>query len=243
MQDRRGIELQMNDVDFLPQWYKENRQRRQSVQRQYVTLAALFLVMIVWNSVALRSIKRVSAEVSLSEPQQRQAERVSFEHLDLINRIRQIEESIQSLERLDSRVDVAAVLAELSALIDRSLVLGRVELISAPYTRKGATWARAETKTDLADPEALSRQLAGWAQIGISLQGIAHKAGDVAELIRELEMSSYFSQVHLKYSKHTAFDTPEAADEERLDTRLSEGTVEFAIDCLLAHIDRVDDDG
>jgi Tfp pilus assembly protein PilN len=233
----------MNNVDFLPQWYKENTRRRQGVQRQYIVLAALFLVMIVWNSVALRSIKRVSAEVSLSEPHQRQAEHASFEQQDLMNRIDQIEEMILSLERLDSRVDVAAVLAELSALIDSSVVLGRVAFFSTPYTRKGAAWTRAQAETDLSDPEALAGQLTGWAQICISLQGIAHEAGDVAELIRALEASSYFSQVHLKYSRHAAFGTQEPTDEEISGSRLSEGTVEFAIDCLLAHIERADDDG
>jgi len=232
----------MNDVDFLPQWYKENTRRRQGVQRQYIVLAALFLVMIVWNSVALRSIKRVSAEVALSEPHQRQAEHVSFERQELMNRLEQIEESILSLERLDSRVDVAAVLAELSVLIDRGVVLGRVAFLSIPYSREAGAWTRVQAETDLSDPEALTRQLAGWAQIGISLQGIAPKAGHVAELIRALEASSYFSQVHLKYSRHGAFGAQEPAGGEIRGPRLSEGAVEFAIDCLLAHIERADDD-
>jgi Tfp pilus assembly protein PilN len=226
----------------LPEWYKENRQRRQSVQKQYLVLAALFLVMVVWNSVALRSIKRVNAAVSLSEPQQRQAEHISFEYQELMNKITQIEDATLSWERLDSRVDVAAVLAELSALIEGSTVLRHVELLSVPYTEKGTPWNREAVEADLADPEALARQLAGWAQINISLQGIAEKAGDVAEFIRALEASSYFSQVHLKYSKHAASDAGDPADKGTPGVQVSEDAIEFAIDCLLAHIGRSHDD-
>jgi len=232
----------MNDVDFLPEWYKENRQRRQSVQRQYLILAALFLVMIVWNSVALRSIKSVSAALSLGEPQQRQAEHVSFEYQELTAKITQLEDAILSWERLDSRVDVAAVLAELSALIDDSTVLRHVELLSVPNTEKGGSWDREQVERDLSDPEALAWQLAGWAQINVSLQGLTEKAGDVAELIRALEASPYFSQVHLKYSKHVALDTLDSAGQGTPGTPASEGAIEFAINCLLAHIDRIDDD-
>jgi Tfp pilus assembly protein PilN len=232
----------MNDVDFLPEWYKENRQRRQSVQRQYLILAALFLVMIVWNSVALRSIKRVNAAVSLNEPQLRQAEHVSFEYRELMNKITQIEDAILSWERFDSRVDVAAVLAELSALIEDSTVLRHVGLLSVPYTEKGTALNREAAEADLSDSEALARQLAGWAQITISLQGIAEKAGDVPEFIRALEASPYFSQVHLKYSKHAASGANDPANKGTPNAQSAEDAIEFAIDCLLAHIERMDDD-
>lgn len=232
----------MNDVDFLPQWYKENRRRQQSVQRQYVILAALFLVMIVWNSVALRSIKRVSAELSVHELQQRQAEHVSFEHQDLMEKMKRIEETVLSLERLDSRVDVAAILAELSALVDDNTVLQQVELLSVPYAQEQVAWTREGAAEALSDPEALTRQLAGWAQISVFLQGVAQKAGDVAEFIRALEASPYFSQVHLKYSKYAPSAAQPQVDENTPDAQLSEGAVEFAIDCLLAHIGQIDDD-
>ena len=231
----------MNDVDFLPQWYIENRQRRQSVQRQYVILAALFLVMIVWNSVALRSIKSVGAELSLYEVQQRQAEHVSFEHQRLKGKIEQVETLFMSLAKLDSRVDVAAVLAELSVLVPSPVVLRKMEFVSTPHGQRRVVGDPLDTETLAGEAEGLVQQLAGWAQVNISLQGVADTPAEVAELIRGLDVSPYFSEVHLRYSRHAATGTQVQGNEKTPNAQPAAGAVEFAIDCLLAHIEPVDE--
>ena len=72
----------MKEVDFLPQWYRESRRRQSSVQRQYVVLGTLFLIMVMWNAMATRSISLATADLAGDEPQRLREIRVAEKFTD-----------------------------------------------------------------------------------------------------------------------------------------------------------------
>ena len=39
----------MNEIDFIPQWYKAGRERKQRYIRQYALMATLFTLMLGWG--------------------------------------------------------------------------------------------------------------------------------------------------------------------------------------------------
>ena len=66
----------MKELDFLPEWYKDGQRRRMHVRRQYAALVAVFLVMMLFNAVALHRAGKAAAEGARLENQRVGAEAV-----------------------------------------------------------------------------------------------------------------------------------------------------------------------
>ncbi|MFA5252385.1 MAG: hypothetical protein WC454_07360, partial [Phycisphaerae bacterium] len=57
----------MKEIDFLPKWYKNSRQRQISYRAQYAGLGCIFVAMIVWNFIATHSLSKAAAEFAQAE--------------------------------------------------------------------------------------------------------------------------------------------------------------------------------
>ena len=126
----------MKEIDFLPEWYKNGKRREVSYRTQYLALGGVFVVMVVWNFITAQSISKARAQLVQMETRQKKAESLSIELNELKGELRGLQEKDQTKENIDSKIDVAAVLAELSFLIDEKIVLNKVEFIAEKFESK-----------------------------------------------------------------------------------------------------------
>jgi hypothetical protein len=206
----------MKEVDFLPQWYQEGRRRQSSVKRQYVALAVLFLIMVVWNAFAVRSASLASAELSRDEQQAKEAERICYQFDHLVRQVKDCREGLCEMRALEGQLDLAAVLAELSTLIDGPLALESLEVTAERASEPGGT-----------DPNAW---VGGPVRFPVVMKGLAQDAPAVAEVLRRIEASECFRQVNLVISRNPGpTDGTTTADQQAC----SRPTVAFEIRCFL----------
>jgi len=206
----------MREVDFLPQWYQEGRRRESSVKRQYVALAILFLLMVIWNAFAMRSVSLAQADLRRDEPQAREAERVCYQFDHLIREVKDRRAGLRQMRTLEGQLDLGALLAELSTLIDGPLVLESLEVTAERACEPGGM----DASTRAGEP----------VRFPVVMKGLAQDAPAVAEVLRRIEASPCFRQVNLVISRN-----PGPVDGARAVDRPVGGrpTVVFEIRCFL----------
>jgi Tfp pilus assembly protein PilN len=198
----------MKEIDFLPEWYKSGRRRQVSYRTQYIAIGGIFVVMMVWSFTTTSSISKARAQVAQMAASQAQAEKVSAELAGIENKIRVLRQNEESIEQIDSRIDVASVLAEISYLIDERIVLQKVELSGEKFAGEQAVKNSSSTGTVVRVVKAKSKNTQGLpfgnVRFKVVLAGVAADASDVAVLMCKLEDSPYFCQVVLSFSRGDA---------------------------------------
>lgn len=188
----------MKELDFLPEWYKDRKRRSSLVRKQYIALAAVFLLMMTFNLTTIHRASRVAAEVSHRDDQQMQAETVVHEFNRVTKELNEMRAKAGLVRRIDNQIDVGAILAEISHLVDESIVLSKIELAAEPV--------EASPEADPANKRAPVRAAAqvedmqeavrlGNARLRVTLAGVAIQPSHVADLVYRLDESTYFRQV------------------------------------------------
>ena len=118
----------MKEIDFIPQWYKAGRERKQRYIRQYVLMAALFTLMLGWGFVVNGHISHVSAEVQEIQTAFEKGQIRSEQAADLQVRIAEMKEKATLLDKIESRTKMTAILGELSYLIGENVILSNLSL-------------------------------------------------------------------------------------------------------------------
>lgn len=200
----------MKEIDFLPEWYKSGRRRQVSYRTQYIALGGVFVVMVVWNFIAMHSISRVRAQYAQMSTKQAQAEGRSAELAELQSELRDLQKKAESIEEIDSKIDVACVLAEMSFLVDEKIVLSKVVLVAekfedrqqAELSQQAGTVVRA-VRNKLSEKRKLPL---GDVRFKVVIEGVAADASNLAALICRLEDSPYFCQVVPSFSRTTVIN-------------------------------------
>ncbi len=240
--------MTMKEIDFLPQWYVESRRRQINVRRQYIALAAIFSVMMMFNAIATHSISRATVELAQTEPKRVQAESVSLEFAKIRNQVAQLQKKAQSIERINSKIDVASVLAEMSYLIDESIVLRDVEFIAEKCVDKQERNSKTTSAVRVAGKGSKDNRglPLGDVKFKIVIAGIAADAADVAALVCKLEDSTYFHLVYPSFSKNTKIRISDNSQRgsAKSATLPPQGddqiqVAEFEISCYLANYNQV----
>jgi len=191
----------MKEIDFLPEWYKERKRQRQRVRRQYMVLAVAFIAMIGYNTTATHRISRAGAELARLEGKRVEAE-IAFQEFNTVTSdLNRVREKAALIERIDSKINVAAVLAEMSHILGETVVLSRVEFIAEPVADDEKGPRTSDTGVRIADgkKDASRETLAGSVYFRIVLTGVAVSPADVAALVRRLDDSSYFHRIHASF--------------------------------------------
>jgi hypothetical protein len=196
----------MKEIDFLPEWYKSGKRREISYRTQYIALGGVIVVMVVWSFITARSISTAGAQFTQMETRQTQAKGLSIKLGELKSELRALQEKAESIEEIDSKIDVAGVLAEMSFLIDEKIVLGKVDFIAEKIENKqqdklspmGSNVVRVVQGT--MNPKQVPL---GDVRFRVVIGGVAADAIDVAALITRLENSPYFRQVVPSFSRTT----------------------------------------
>lgn len=241
----------MKEIDFLPEWYRESKRRRSRLRKQYAALVLIFTCMMTYNLAVTHHTARATARLACFEDERISAESVLHEFNIISKELGEVRVKADLVEQIDAKIDVSAVLAELSHVIDATVVLTRVEAVAEPVS--GSSDSK-EAKTsglrtvESGVPSAPSPHL-GQAKFRILLAGLAASPADVAGLVCRLDESSYFRNVHASW-RNSAVDLPVA---ERNVGRKPPGTPaaaprdvsievsEFEIVCHLANFEEIDD--
>ena len=197
----------MKEIDFLPEWYKSGKRREVSYRTQYIALGGVFVVMVVWNFITAHSISKAMAQSAQMETRQTQAKGLSIKLDELKSDLRGLQEKAQSIEEIDSKIDVAAVLAEMSFLIGEKIVLGKVEFIAEKFENKQqdelSPQAGSVARAVQATMSPKQKLPLGDVRFRVVIGGVAANGSDVADLICRLEDSPYFCQVVPSFSRTT----------------------------------------
>jgi len=241
----------MREIDFLPEWYKEGKRQRLHMRRQYVVLAVAFIAMISYNLTSTHRITRASAELARLEGKRVEAEAAFQEFSAVTKDLNKVREKADLIERIDSKIQLAAVLAEMSHIIGETMVLSRMEFTAEGPSEEEKNPGAGNNGVRVADGRngASRETLVGSVRFRIVVTGVAVSPADVAALVRRLDDSSYFHSVHASFwrsgkvhaSARAAQVTPRpqvgavsAGQTETLDV------TEFEIVCYLANYEETD---
>jgi len=219
----------MKEIDFLPEWYRSGQRRQVSYRAQCIALSGVFVVMVVWSLAATHSLSEAEAELAEMAATRGQTENVSLESAGLESELKQLRDRVKSVQEIDARIDVASILAELSFLIDKRIVVSKVEFVAEKFVQERkdeppqtvGTVVRA-VGTRLDDKKVLPL---GNVRFRVVITGVAADAGDVGALMCKLEDSPYFWQVVLAYSRDTGI-TSRSAGPARTAAEVKEKTAE-----------------
>ena len=197
----------MKEIDFLPEWYKSGKRRQISYRKQYIVLGSVLMLMVMWNFITTRSISKAQAQFVNMETRQAEAENLSIQLEQLKSKLEVVQGKAKIIEKIDSRIDVANVLAEMSFLIDEAIVLSKVEFVAEKFQEKQQGQQSAGSGTVVRAVRATLNDMQkvplGDVRFKVVINGVAVDASDVAAMICKLEDSPYFCQVVLSYSKNT----------------------------------------
>lgn len=243
----------MKEIDFLPEWYKNGQRRRISYRTQCIALSGVFVAMVVWSLAASHSISKAQAELSEMALTMGQADNASAESARLENKLNELRKRVESVREIDSRIDVASILAELSYLIDQRVVLRKVEFVAERFEQKQQEPAQAigaVVQAVRATMNAKNAAPLGNVRFKVVIAGVAADASDVGMLMCKLEDSPYFWQVILAFSRDIEIagqsaapskkeaDTDDKAAQTKEDVGQSSAGIqasEFEINCYLAN--------
>ncbi len=232
----------MKEIDLLPEWYKTGKRRQVNVRRQYVALAFIFVVMMVWNFITAHSVSKATARVDDLSSKQTEAQKDINEFIEIKNKVSQLKQKMDVLEKTDSRVNIANVLAEISFLIDESVALSKVEIKAEKFDSQSVepqVLRRARNVRQSPNMAAGDTTLLGDIRFKLVINGVAAEASNVAELICKLEESPYFWQVYPSFSRDTNLrDTQSSGRTAQALQNSTEAEVqisEFEISCYLAN--------
>lgn len=224
----------MKEIDFLPSWYKSDRRQQISYRTQYIALGGIFVAMLLCNFVATVSISRATKKLAEDELKAATAKDISREFTDIKTTVTELQKKGKVLERIDSKVDVASVLAELSFLIDKKIVLSKVELVA----EKLGDWAPEQPgrgpviKAAGSNFVGKGRAPLGDVRFKVVLSGVAADASEVAELTCRLEESAYFRHVYPLFSRSVKIKAGGNTAGDSLQV------TEFEISCNLANYEQ-----
>lgn len=203
----------MKEIDFLPRTYGERRRQESRVKQQYLALSMMFLVMLIWNASARRSINLATAALSVAEDQRIRAERVFLASDELTQQKDKMKSLVRSLEQLKDNLNPAVILAELSIQIPDRIVLQRLEMSSAEPSQQ--------------------RDKGQLRPVQIVMSGLGAGAEDVGKLIERLEGSDYFTDISMTHSQTVSESHDESTDAQAEKT-IESGAVKFELICYLA---------
>lgn len=244
----------MKEIDFLPEWYRNGQRRRVSYRTQCIALSGVFVAMVIWSLAASHSISKAQAELTAMTASPGQVENASAASARLESELKELRKRIESVRQIDSRINVAGILAELSFLIDQRVVLRKVEFIAERLVQEQKDeplqTAGAVVRAVRATLDSKKAMPLGNVRFKVVIAGVAADASDVGVLMCKLEDSPYFWQVALAFSRDIEIasrsaspprkepDTTDTVAQTKEDAGQGSAGIqasEFEINCYLAN--------
>ncbi len=193
----------MRELDFMPNWYHAQRQRRQRRGRHYLLFGLVAALLAGWSFVLEHSVSTLQADNRQVQAALEESRQTMQDALELEILIEVLGKQAETLDVVTPRTPVSAVLAELSHCVEQRMVLSGIALklepiegadAVAPSSPQAVRVGAARTQSPSPLPEAPRK-------MRITLTGIADSGAAVARLIDQLEKSPYFEAVLPGFSR------------------------------------------
>lgn len=220
----------MKDIDLLPEWYTSGKRKQQSLRSQYLILVGVVVIMNVWNFVTAYSLSGTEKRIREDMHKCAKAQAVIEKTKETTERIDELAKKVKLLDAIDSKINIADVLSELSFLVDRKIVLGDVKFEARKFDAgvqngalpSGIRVAGTSSRKGAGEP-------LGDVRFQVTLRGIADQTSDVGKFVRRLEESDYFRDVSLAFSRSKSVSVSAVQGNEQRQVS------EFEISCDLAN--------
>ena len=209
----------MKEIDFIPEWYTAGRKRRLNYHRQYAVMIGVFTVMVCWSFVTSRTISKAKAQVDGVDKSLAVGVSRAREYNKLRFSFAQLTKKEQILERLNPKVDISNIIAELSFLVDGDIILGKLDIQTEPF-HTGSGSDKSTVQLNYGGDNSKGSMPYENRCIKVLISGIAAGAAEVATLISRLEGSPYFCRIIPGFSRNKKVKDVE--------------TTEFEISCYVA---------
>ncbi|MCK5225600.1 MAG: hypothetical protein KAQ89_02675 [Planctomycetes bacterium] len=229
MEDKNSKTIITSEIDFLPQWYKSGRRKSISYRMQYIAIGCVFMLMLSWDFYAVAKIgnaqKKVEDNVSIINAQSS----ISDEFAKLQSEKANLQKMADVLEKIDSKIDVSAVLAEMSFLTDEEIILDKIEFTTDVFGSPEISGKSKKFKTANSKIDFQNEKIFGDVRFKILISGVGQQTCDVARFVTKLEDSPYFCLVEPSFTQNKQIQT--VAGFSKPNSRLNS----FKIACYLAN--------
>ena len=192
----------MKEIDFIPQWYKAGRKRQVSYRRQYTVMGVAVAIMFVWSFAGNHTISKANAELNTIEADLRENAAVLEEYNSLESQILTLKEKADLLNGIDDKIDLPAVIGEISYLVSEKIVLRKVEFKTEIFGDTKTAVRTSRVTFGSASKSGKYPMPAGNTRFKVVVAGLAADPSDVANLIARLEGSQYFSRIIPGFSRN-----------------------------------------
>ena len=217
------------DIDLLPEWYKSGQRRQQSLRSRYLAVTGIVAVTLVWNFTTTRSLSTARARLAADVPGSVHAQAVLEHSKQLGERIEALGREAALLDDIDSKINIAEVLSELSFLVDARIVLNEVSFEAEKFGSAGNKKAAVGVRVAQEASRKSETEHLGDVRFAVMLRGIADQTSDVGKFVRRLEESEYFCDVSLAFSRNKNIKVSDAPGKDQRQVS------EFEIRCDLAN--------
>lgn len=187
----------MKEIDFIPEWYKSGKRRQVSYHTQYFALSCVFVVIVVWSFVTGHSLNRAVAKLSAEKARTSEETHGLGEFIRIKSEKADLRNKAKLIAKMDSRIDIASVLAEMSYLFDDKAVLKSVEFTAEKFEDKEQKKTGSGSVVRYAGKRGSSGQslVLGAVRFKVTLEGVASNPSDYTKLVLRFEESDYFRDV------------------------------------------------
>jgi hypothetical protein len=203
----------MKEIDFIPEWYTTGRKRRLNYHRQYAVMIGIFTIMVGWSFVTSRTISKAKAQVDGVDKSLAVGISLAREYNKLRFSFAQLVKKEQVLEKLNPKVDISNIIAELSFLIDGDIILGKLDIQTEPF-HSGSGSDKSTVQLNYGGDNSKGSMPYENRRIKVLIAGIAAGAAEVATLISRLEGSPYFCRIIPGFSRNKKVNDVEATEFE-----------------------------
>lgn len=195
----------MKEIDFLPDWYRQSKAMHTRLRSHCIVIGGVLLIVVMWNVLSSNSISKAEKKLFELEQNQSKATAILEAFGQLESKVAGLKKRVKTISEIDSRIDVVSVLGELSYLVHKDVVFSKMLLIAekfnSPSSRtgnsRGIRKAASKGKNN-------KKKYLGDVKFKVVINGMAADAGDVAEMVVNLEDSPYFFHIVPSLSKMSA---------------------------------------
>ena len=219
---------------FFQTGTKTKRRQQVSYRTQYLALVGIFAIMLTSNFILGHSASMIQAKLSEYKAKSNEAINLLTEFGKVHSEISSLQKSAGLLNKIDSKINVGDVLAEISYLVGNKIAVNRMEFIAEKFENSNVSNNTSAVRPAGTSANMSEEMLIGQVRFKIILSGVAGDSSEVGEFICRLEKSSYFSNVSPKFTRNKEIKigaNGRGSQQKQDDIHISE----FEINCYLAN--------
>jgi hypothetical protein len=122
----------MKELDFLPNWYRDDRQRILRRHRHYVLFGLVVVLLAGWSIIVGRAVSNLKAQTQQIQTALEKGQQTLLSTLEKELQIDTLGRQAVILETLTPRTAISAVLGELAFCVNKQIIYSKVSLVLEP---------------------------------------------------------------------------------------------------------------